>query len=125
MTDWKSLVCLNIAIATAALGHSGLALAQEGGGPRVLKPTAGHKIVTADEGTWDATVTIVHRRARSPAEVSKGVEVNTVLAGGLWLVSRFEGDFGGAAVRGARAVRLRPGPAEIRRDLDRLDGPES
>ena len=32
--------------------------------------------------------------------VSKGVEVNTMMTGGLWLLSKFEGDFGGMKFEG-------------------------
>ena len=32
--------------------------------------------------------------------VSKGVEVNTVMPGGLWVLSKFRGDFGGVAFEG-------------------------
>ena len=32
--------------------------------------------------------------------VSKGVEVNTVMPGGLWVLSKFQGDFGGMAFEG-------------------------
>ena len=32
--------------------------------------------------------------------VSKGTEVNEVLPGGLWLLSKFEGDFGGMKFSG-------------------------
>jgi hypothetical protein len=100
MSDRKCLVRLNIAIAAAVLGSSTGARAQEGGGPPVPKPTAEHKIVTADEGTWDATVKMFMGAPGAEPMVSKGVEVNTVLTGGLWLLSRFQGDFGGAAFEG-------------------------
>lgn len=63
------------------------------------KPTAEHRIVTADEGTWDATVKSYDGPDSKPT-VTKGVEVNTVLTGGLWLSSVFKGDIGGMTFEG-------------------------
>jgi Protein of unknown function (DUF1579) len=77
------------------LGLGSVAKAQE----MPPKPTAEHKIVTADEGTWDATVKSYQSPDSEPI-VSKGVEVNTVVTGGLWLSSVFKGDFGGMAFEG-------------------------
>jgi hypothetical protein len=78
------------------LGLGSVAKAQE----MPPKPTAEHKIVTADEGTWDATVKSYQNGPDSEPIVSKGVEVNTVVTGGLWLSSVFKGDFGGMAFEG-------------------------
>jgi hypothetical protein len=100
MSDRKNLVRHIIAIVTAVLLYSTVARAQEGARPQIPKPTAEHKIVTADEGTWDATVKMFMGAPGAEPRVTKGVEVNTVLSGGLWLVSRFEGDFGGAPFEG-------------------------
>jgi hypothetical protein len=90
---------LRLVVAATVLGLCKLAGAQEGG-PPVPKPTAEHKIVTADEGTWDATVKSFMGPPGAQPSVSKGVEVNTVLPGGLWLLSRFQGEFGGMAFEG-------------------------
>ena len=52
--------------------------------------------------------------------VSKGVEVNTVITGGLWISSVFKGDFGGMAFEGRGqfgydpARRRTSGPGSIR-----------
>ena len=59
------------------------------------KPSAEHEVLAADEGTWDATITSFMGGPDGEPTVSRGTEVNTLLAGGLWLVSEFEGDFGG------------------------------
>jgi Protein of unknown function (DUF1579) len=81
---------------TASLfGIAAVAAAQE----MPPKPTAEHKIVTAAEGTWDATVKSYQSPDSEPM-VSTGVEVNTVVTGGLWLSSIFKGDFGGMAFEG-------------------------
>ena len=47
-----------------------------------------------DVGTWDATLKIWPQPNAKPLE-SKAVEKNELLPGGQWLVSRFEGNFGG------------------------------
>jgi hypothetical protein len=93
--------CLvRLCVAVVVLGTSSLARAQEGGGPPIPKPTAEHKILAADEGTWDATVKAFMGGPGTEPMVSKGTEVNTVMTGGLWLLSRFQGDFGGTAFEG-------------------------
>ncbi len=75
-----------------------IAEAQEG--HPIPTPTAEHKILAADEGTWDATIKGYPNGPDSEPMVSKGVEVNTVLSGGLWVVSTFKADFGGMAFEG-------------------------
>jgi len=73
------------------------------------KPTAEHKIVTSDEGTWDATVKSYQNGPDSDPVVTKGVEINTVVTGGLWLSSVFKGDFGGIAFEGHGIFGYDPG----------------
>ena len=65
-----------------------------------VAPTAEHKILASEEGTWDATVKSFDGGPNAEPSVSKGTEVNTLLPGGLWLVSKFEGDFGGLKFEG-------------------------
>ncbi len=93
MNMLKSLVqfCLAASVLTS------FALAQD---HPIPKPTAEHMILAADEGTWDATVKSYQNGPDSEPMVSKGVEVNTVVTGGLWVVSTFKGDFGGMAFEG-------------------------
>jgi hypothetical protein len=64
------------------------------------KPGPEHKILAADEGTWDATVKSFAAGPDAEPTVSKGTEVNTVLPGGLWVLSKFEGDFDGVKFEG-------------------------
>ena len=75
------------------------AMAQEP--PPVQKPLPEHKILAADEGTWDATIRTYEGGPDAEPSVSKGSEVNEVLPGGLWVLSKFEGDFGGMKFQGA------------------------
>lgn len=80
-----SLACL---LATAAR-------AQE-----VQKPLPEHKILVAEEGVWDATIRTFYGGPDAEPTVSKGSEVNEILPGGLWLLSKFDGDFGGVKFLG-------------------------
>ncbi len=52
------------------------------------KPGPEHELLKSDVGTWDATVEMM--APGQPPQVSKGVEVNTLLEGGLWLVTDFK-----------------------------------
>jgi hypothetical protein len=88
-----------LSISAALLAASSSARAQQGG-PPIPKPTAEHKIVTADEGTWDAVVKTFPPGPGAQPQLSKGVEVNTVLPGGMWLLSSFRGEFGGMPFEG-------------------------
>jgi hypothetical protein len=64
------------------------------------KPTPEHKILATDEGTWDATIKSFAAGPDAEPMVSHGTEVNTVLTGGLWVLSKFDGDFGGVKFEG-------------------------
>lgn len=64
------------------------------------RPTSEHKVLAAHEGTWDATITSYLPGRGGAPTISKGTEVNTVLAGGLWLVSQFEANIGGKPFQG-------------------------
>ena len=70
------------------------AIAQEG----PPKPSPEHQVLAADAGTWDATIKS-YEGGSEPA-VSKGTEVNEVLPGGFWVLSRFDGDFNGMKFQG-------------------------
>jgi Protein of unknown function (DUF1579) len=83
----------------ASFGIASLAMAQEN--PMVPKPTAEHKVLAADEGTWDATVKSFFAGPQEEPMVSKGTETNRLLTGGLWIVSKFEGDIGGMKFEGS------------------------
>ena len=59
-----------------------------------------HKVLAADEGTWDATIRTYMGGPDADPAVSKGTEVNEVMPGGMWVLSKFDGDFGGMAFQG-------------------------
>jgi hypothetical protein len=64
-----------------------------------IKPTKEHELLKKDVGTWDATVKVWPMEGAKPME-SKGVEKNELLDGGLWLLTRFEGDVVGTKFTG-------------------------
>lgn len=82
----------------AAWSLASAATAQEP--PPLQKPLPEHKILAADEGTWDATIKTFEGGPDAQPSVSKGSEVNEVMPGGLWVLSKFEGDFGGMKFHG-------------------------
>ena len=87
----RSLACLCLAwfLATSAMAQESPA-----------KPLPEHKILASDEGTWDATIRMYAGGPDAEPSVSKGSEVNEVLPGGLWVLSKFEGEFGGMKFHG-------------------------
>jgi hypothetical protein len=97
----------HLRIAASLVGVSSVAVAVAQDMP--AKPTAEHKIVTSEEGTWDATVKSYPNGPDSEPVVSKGVEINTVVTGGLWLSSVYKGDFGGTAFEGHGTFGYDPG----------------
>jgi hypothetical protein len=74
---------------------SATAMAQPG-----AKPTEEHKLLARDEGTWDGTIKSFTAGPDAEPMISKGTEVNTVMPGGLWVLSKFDGDFGGMKFEG-------------------------
>jgi Protein of unknown function (DUF1579) len=60
----------------------------------IIQPTTEHELLKKDVGTWDAVVKVWPMEDADPME-SKGTETNELLKGGLWLVSRFEGEAAG------------------------------
>ncbi len=87
----RSLVCVSIVASIVSTS----AMAQP-----PSRATAEHKILASDLGTWDATVKSYTGGPEAEPSVSKGTEVNTVMAGGMWLLSKFEGEFGGMKFEG-------------------------
>lgn len=61
--------------------------------PPVAQPGPEHKLLQESEGTWDAVV-------KGGPQESKCVAIMKMTCGGLWLVSEFRGDFGGAPFEG-------------------------
>jgi hypothetical protein len=80
------------------VGSGALATAQDS--PPSAKPTEGHKLLAKDVGTWDASVKSWMSGESSEPTVSKGVEVDKLLPGGLWLLNDFDGEFGGMEFHG-------------------------
>ena len=79
----------------ALLATSGL-LAQDFAAP---KPTSHHLALLRQVGTWDAEVRVFMAPGKPPA-VSKGVQVNKLVPGGLWLTSEFKSDMAGMPFEG-------------------------
>lgn len=65
----------------------------------VPKPTAHHKLLRKSVGTWDASIKSWEDPTKEPS-VSKGVETNRMLGGGLWLIQNFQGSFGDMTFQG-------------------------
>jgi len=80
------VVCLGF------VGAASYARGQDG--PPVPKPTAEHKALAKDVGTWDATIKSWMGGPDSEPTVSQGVEVAKLMPGGLWLQTEFDGKFG-------------------------------
>ena len=75
--------------------------------PAPPKPTAEHKLLTADAGTWDAVVEFNAEPGKPPMK-SKGVEVNTIGCGGLCVITNFKGEMAGAPFEGAGVTTYDP-----------------
>ncbi len=71
------------------------------------QPTAEHRHLTEEVGTWDATITSFMNGPGQPPTMSKGVETNRMM-GEFWLLSAFEGDFGGMPFRGHSQIGFDP-----------------
>ena len=91
---------LRLCVVGIVLGTCSMARAQEGGGPPVPKPTEEHKVLAEEVGTWDAVIKTFMGGPDAEPMVSKGVETNAMMTGGLWLLSKFEGEFGGMKFEG-------------------------
>ena len=96
----------HLCFAASALAVAPIAMAQDASVP---SPTAEHKILAAEEGTWDATVKAYPNGPESEPMVARGVEVNTVITGGLWVSSVFRADFGGMPFEGRGQFGYDPG----------------
>lgn len=59
------------------------------------KPTEHHKALAREVGTWDATLKLWMGGPGTDPTESKGVETNTLMKGGLWLLSDFKGEAAG------------------------------
>jgi hypothetical protein len=88
---------VGLVVCVGSLGAASLVRGQDG--PPNPKPTAEHKLLAKDVGTWDATVKSWMGGPDSQPAVSQGVEV-AKMPGGLWLQSEFDGKFGDAEFHG-------------------------
>jgi hypothetical protein len=73
----------------------------------MIKASEEHKILQKDVGTWDAVVKVWPMEGAQAME-SKGTETNELLPGGLWLVTRFEGEVIGIPFVGTGASGYDP-----------------
>jgi hypothetical protein len=75
--------------------------------PAPAQPGPEHAFLKKDVGTWDATVEM-NGPPGTPAMVSKGTETISVGLGGLWQISEFKADMGGAPFEGRGTVGYDP-----------------
>lgn len=66
--------------------------------PQLPQPTPQHEEMAREAGTWDADVKMWPAPGAEPM-MSKATETNTML-GKFWLLSEFQGDFGGMEYTG-------------------------
>src|SRR5262245_49419798 len=98
-------VCGMAAMAAAFLVGSAVAQEKKQSAPPpgqempIPKPGPEHEILKKDVGVWDATVETTMEPGGKP-NVSKGVETNTLLGGGLWIIQDFKGEFQGTPFQG-------------------------
>lgn len=63
------------------------------------QPSPEHRLLQKDVGTWDAEIALFVPGA--PPIKSKGREKGELLPGGMWLISRFDGEMAGTPFSGA------------------------
>ena len=80
------------ALLAASLASLRVARAQEEQQPQTPQPSEQHRLLQKDVGTWDAEVTVFSPIDGAPPMISKAVEKCEMLPGGMWLISRFEGE---------------------------------
>jgi hypothetical protein len=97
-----SILAAWVVVAVPAFGHT-----QEDIEAMLPQPTAEHRTLTGEVGTWDAKITSFMNGPGQPPTVSKGVETNRMM-GGFWLISEFEGDFGGMPFQGHSQIGFDP-----------------
>jgi len=79
------------------LATLGVALGQ--GPPPAPKPGPEHEHLKKEAGRWDAVVELFEGPGSAP-QSSKGVETNTLMTGGLWLITDFKGEMAGQPFEG-------------------------
>ena len=92
-------ICASLAIVMLLL--TGLAPAED-----YAKPTKFHDAMEHEVGVWDADVSLWMEPGGDPQQ-SKAVETNEML-GKMWLLSKFEGEFGGQKFEGSVPISGKP-----------------
>lgn len=64
------------------------------------EPTKYHELLRQEVGVWDVEVRTYAAGPDQEPQVSKGVERNRLMAGGLWLISDFRGELAGTEYQG-------------------------
>jgi hypothetical protein len=100
----RKLACLTMGVVVFGVGPAGRA--QEG--PLIPRPTAEHERLAREAGTWDATIKSWMQGPGSEPTISRGVQVAKLMPGGLWLISSFEGKFGGQDFHGSGQMGYDP-----------------
>jgi hypothetical protein len=92
---------IGLAIIPAAFAALQLAIAQqEQQQPQTPQPTEEHRLLHKDVGTWDAEISMFSPVEGGAPMKSKGSEKAELLPGGMWLISRFEGEMMGMPFSG-------------------------
>ncbi|MFO0950782.1 MAG: DUF1579 domain-containing protein [Isosphaeraceae bacterium] len=74
------------------------AYAQEGA-PPFPKPTKEHQLLETEVGDWDGEVTM-WLDPKAPPVKAKATESNTMMPGGIWLLSSYSSEFAGSPFHG-------------------------
>ena len=100
---WAASVSAAVLAILGVLTSSGAytPMASPAQGPPEVKPTDEHKLLAKDVGVWDGTMKMFMEGPDGPATTSKGVETNTLMVGGLWVVSNYKGEFAGKPFEGS------------------------
>ena len=94
-----ALTAAALLVGSAAAQEKKESGASQGQEMPIPKPGPEQEILKQDVGVWDATVETMTEAGGKP-NVSKGVETNALLGGGLWLIQDFKGEFMGAPFQG-------------------------
>ena len=84
----QKLFTIALLTAWGLIGSASLSVAQES------PLTEQHKVLTQDEGEWNAAMTMWIPGVPEPIKGS-GSEVNRLIGGGLWVISDFTSEIGG------------------------------
>jgi hypothetical protein len=95
-----------VSIWTGVVAPLYLAMASIAGAEDYTKPTKAHEAMAYEVGVWDADVSMWMSPEAEPMK-SKAVETNELL-GKMWLMSEFEGEFGGEKFSGRSALGYDP-----------------